>query len=95
MFRKPLSCTRSPFSVSFSSRSPDFFGALISLNAVAGIALSTMLRIRWYYDIIQTIENLRDRVRLACAVIVYRKALLVALNRSAHSSVSLYALLVR
>lgn len=44
VFRKPLSCTRKPFSVSFSSRSPGFLGALISLKAVAGIALSSILQ---------------------------------------------------
>ena len=44
VLRKPLSCTRRPFSVSFSSRSPGFRGAAIALNAVAEMALSAMLQ---------------------------------------------------
>ena len=43
VFKKPLSAMRSPFSVSFSSLSPGFLGALIALNAIAGMELSAIL----------------------------------------------------
>lgn len=55
VFKKPLSCTRRPFSVSFSSRSPGFFGAAMTLKAVAGIALSAMLTPQ-----VQILPPLRD-----------------------------------
>ena len=45
VFKKPLSETRRPFVVSFSSRSPGFFGAATDLNAVADIVLLRILDI--------------------------------------------------
>jgi len=43
VFKKPLSETLNPRVVSFSSRSPGFFGAAIDLNAVADTVLLRML----------------------------------------------------
>jgi hypothetical protein len=43
VFKKPLSATRKPFLVSFSSRSPGFAGEDMALKAVAGMLLSLIL----------------------------------------------------
>ena len=43
VFKNPLSEMRNPFSVSFSSLSPDLRGAEICLNAVAGKVLFAIL----------------------------------------------------
>jgi hypothetical protein len=43
VFKKPLSETRKPLSVSFSSRSPTALGAEMALKAVAGMLLSEIL----------------------------------------------------
>ena len=43
VFKKPLSETRKPLVVSFSSRSPGFFGAAMDLNAVADTVLLRIL----------------------------------------------------
>jgi hypothetical protein len=43
VFKKPLSDTLNPLSVSFSSRSPGAFGALIDLKAVADTVLFKIL----------------------------------------------------
>ena len=45
VFKKPLSETRKPLVVSFSSRSSGFFGAAMDLNAVAGTVLFRILDI--------------------------------------------------
>lgn len=47
VFKKPLSETRKPFVVSFSSRSPGFFGAAMDLNAVADTVLLRILETRF------------------------------------------------
>lgn len=71
VFRNPLSATRIPRSVSFSSGSPGRFGALIALKAVADIVL---------FKILQNASNqiatrgtgesdVRDFVNFACAVV--------------------------
>ena len=46
VFKKPLSATRRPFSVSFSSLSPGVTKEFMSLKAVADILLSAMLRLK-------------------------------------------------
>ena len=43
VFKKPLSETRRPLVVSFSSGSPGFFGAAMDLNAVAETVLFRIL----------------------------------------------------
>jgi hypothetical protein len=43
VLRKPLSDTRRPLGVSFSTRSPDFSGAAITLKADAETVLSLTL----------------------------------------------------
>lgn len=43
VFKKPLSETRKPLVVSFSSRSPSFFGEAMDLNAVADTVLLRIL----------------------------------------------------
>ena len=44
VFKNPLSATRKPLSVSFSSRSPGLRGAAICLKAVAGTVLFVILQ---------------------------------------------------
>ena len=44
VFKKPLSETRKPLAVSFSSRSPGFFGAAMDLKAVADTVLLRILK---------------------------------------------------
>ena len=71
VFRKPLSETRKPLVVSFSSRSPSFFGAAMDLNAVADTVLLRILGIGPQCVVSRDRPSgvLRDAVRLSSTVV--------------------------
>lgn len=93
VFRNPLSATRKPLVVSFSSLSPGANGAFITLKEVAEILLSTILLHRKRLPLVpgrsQTLRDLRDVINLPSSIVAHSQTVggRVGVCRSSHNCV--------